>query len=98
MADTGGGGRRYSDDEFALILRKASELQADDPERVFSAGEHPSEGLSLSEIQSIAREAGIDPHRVAEAAATLSTEAVSTAAKILGGPTRYHLEYTRAGE
>jgi hypothetical protein len=98
LADTAGSGRKYSDDEFALILRKASELQADDPERVFSAGEHPSEGLSLSEIQSIAREAGIDPHRVAEAAATLSTEAASTAAKILGGPARYHLEYTREGE
>ena len=98
MTDPSDSGRRYTDDEFALILRKASELQADDPERTFSAGEHPSEGLSLSEIQSIAEEAGMDPRLVAKAAAALSTEGASTAAKILGGPTRYHLEYTRKGE
>jgi len=98
VADSGSRDRRYSDEEFALILRKASKLQTDDPERALSTGEHPADGLSLSEIQSIAEEAGIDARRVAEAAATLSTEAAGTAARIFGGATRYHLEYVRKGE
>ena len=58
------GGRRYSDEEFALILRRASEISEVGDAR-------PGGGLSLSEIQQIAGEAGIDPTAVARAAAGL---------------------------
>ncbi len=98
MADPGDSNRRYSDEEFALILRKASKLQTDGPQQELSTGEHPADGLSLSEIQSIAEEAGIDPRLVAEAAAALPTLAAGTAAKVFGGASRYHLEYNRTGE
>jgi hypothetical protein len=63
MTDRPGYSRRYSEREFAMILRKASELQ--------ETGDHPpraSEGLSLPEIQQIAEEAGIDPGLIARAA------------------------------
>ena len=48
-------GRRYNDKEVARIIKQASEIQP---------CEAPSEstaGLSLSELEQIAREAGIDP-------------------------------------
>lgn len=53
--------RRFSDDEVGLILRKAADLQVQ--------GAAPAEGLSLEAIQDIAREVGIRPEVVAEAAA-----------------------------
>jgi len=46
--------RRYSEDEFALVLRMASEVQAGpDPAP-------PQEGLTLSQIREIAAEVGIE--------------------------------------
>lgn len=53
MADEG---RIYSDDEFAVILRKAAELA--------SRSETPavaSTGSTLAEITSAAAQAGLDP-------------------------------------
>ena len=47
--------QKYSEEEFALILRKAAELQAS-PKAVQRTG-----GMSLEEMKSIAQEAGIDP-------------------------------------
>lgn len=46
--------RRYSDEEFALILKAASEAEAT---QVAAA---PQQGLTLAEIQEIATEVGID--------------------------------------
>jgi hypothetical protein len=85
--------RRYSEEEFALILRKASEIQ-------LSRGSHTSSpaktGLTLEEIQSIANEAGIDPEAVSRAASVLGVlewdEKVGLAAAIFGGPSTYHLD------
>ena len=57
--------RRYTEEEFALILRKASEIQESPGE---GPGRHPGQGLTLEEIQSIAAEAGIDPQAVSRAA------------------------------
>jgi hypothetical protein len=51
--------QKYSEEEFALILRKAAELQAS-PKAVQRTG-----GMSLEEMKSIAQEAGIDPALVA---------------------------------
>ncbi len=60
--------RKYSEEEFALILRKASEMQ---DSRASSPGDSGGGRFSLEEIQSIAAEAGIDPDAVARAAAVL---------------------------
>jgi hypothetical protein len=57
--------RRFSDREFALILRRAAELQESVQE------ESASGGLTLSEMKGIGAAAGIDPELIAQAAATL---------------------------
>lgn len=84
--------RRYSDEEVALILRKAAQLDTG------SAGSEAGDGLSLTEIERIAREVGIAPDVVARAAAALRTEAPSTAARIFGGPTDFAAEHEARGE
>jgi len=92
------GGRRYTEEEFALILRKASELQESPTE---ASGRRGGQGLSLEEIQSIASEAGIDPHAVSRAAALLGSmeweEQKGLAAAIFGGPGTYHLSFEVPG-
>lgn len=84
--------RRYSEEEFALILRKASEIQ-ESPGG--GGGRTGSTGLSLEEIQSIAKEAGIDPRVVARAAALLETveweERKGLVSALFGGPGKFHL-------
>jgi hypothetical protein len=90
--------RRYNEEEFALILRKASELQASD-----RGGSAPgtSEGLTLDEIRSIAVEAGMDTEAITRAASLLGLleweERGSLAAAIFGGPSKYHLEFEVPG-
>ena len=85
--------RRYTDQEFALILRKAGELSKSRPGRSPRSGE-----LTLSEMQDIALEAGIDPELVARAATLLSTQGTSLAAKIFGGPSSYRVVQSVPGE
>ena len=58
--------RRYDEAELAAILRSAAEAQAED----FS-GNGESAGLTLREIERLASEVGIDPKRIASAAASL---------------------------
>ena len=77
--------RRYTDDEVALILRRAAELGGE-------TGPSRSEGLSLAEIQPVAREVGIDPATVARAAAALPTRRRDRLTAILGGPMYFRLE------
>ena len=60
--------RRYSDREFALILRRAAELQETVQE------ESASGGLTLAEIKGIGAAAGIDPELIAQAANALPPE------------------------
>jgi len=90
--------RRYSEEEFALILRKASEIQEAPGE---GAGRLSGQGLTLEEIQSIAGEAGIDPQAVSRAAALLGSkeweEKKGLADAILGGPGTYHLDFEVQG-
>jgi hypothetical protein len=71
--------RKYSDQEVGLILRKATDLQ--------SEGEARAEGLSLSALQDIAREIGLDPDLVSEAARQLPTTNVGALARFFGGGT-----------
>ncbi len=86
--------RRYSEREFALILRKASELQLDDSEATA-----PTEGLSLEEIQQIADEAGIDPTLVARAAALIGHGDIAEDERSFWGPSAtVHISSSVEGE
>ncbi|MEJ2540009.1 MAG: hypothetical protein P8188_08580 [Gemmatimonadota bacterium] len=79
MTDPGGPGppagepvrRLYSDDEVARILERATEIRQ---ERSLAAPR--SQGLSLVELEEIAREAGIDVSHLRQAALELDTGAV----------------------
>jgi hypothetical protein len=85
--------RRYSEEEFALILRKASEIQVSSGNQ---SGVTGTGGLTLEEIRSIATEAGIDPEAVTRAASILGAleweQKEGLAAAIFGGPSRFHLD------
>lgn len=85
--------RKYNDEEFALILRKASQIQDG------SGGADTDAGLSLDEIRAIAREVGIDPTAVDRAAALVPRTASRRDAfsRVMGGPTLYRLESTVQG-
>jgi len=90
--------RRYSEEEFALILRRASEIQ-ETPGREGPKG--LSEGMTLEEMQSIAREVGIDPEAVTRAAAVLGAadweEKGGLVAAVVGGPSKFHLDCEMPG-
>ena len=83
--------RRFSDEQVALILRRAAHLDAG------SRGPEDG-GLTLGEIQRIAREAGIDPDLVRRAAAALSTGRPGMAARIFGGPANFDAQYEAHSE
>ncbi|MCJ7629849.1 MAG: hypothetical protein MUO50_15850, partial [Longimicrobiales bacterium] len=93
MSDEGSNKRRYSEEEFALILRKASEIQLSSGNQSARLG---TGGLTLEEIRSIATEAGIDPEAVTRAASVLGAmkwdEKAGLAAAIFGGPGKFHLD------
>jgi mannose-6-phosphate isomerase-like protein (cupin superfamily) len=75
----------YSDQEFALVLRKAAEL-ARGPE---TRGD-PSGGLTLEDMKAAAAEAGFDPVLVERAARLVPIDATSESlfARIIGGAVR----------
>jgi hypothetical protein len=80
--------RRYSDAEVRAILRRATEAEVS-PSRGIDA-----RGLTLQEIQEIAREAGIDPEAVRRAGlASLPPSPASAGGRLFGGPAgrRHHL-------
>jgi hypothetical protein len=80
--------RRFSEAEFALILRRAVELDAE-PVKTHPATSPPRlppEGLTLSEIQEIAAEVGITPARIAEALESIEGSEWSPLARLFGGP------------
>lgn len=85
--------RRYTEEEFALILRKASEIQ----EAPKSQGGHGvTGGFTLEEIQSIAAEAGIDPQAITRAAAILGArewnEKKGLVDFVFGEASKFHLD------
>jgi hypothetical protein len=91
------GERRFSDQEMALILRRASEIQGR------SGGDTGSgqEGLTLEEIQAIAREVGMDATAVGQAARELMVrpEPRPPLVKLLAGaPSRRSAHVTLEGE
>ncbi len=85
--------RRYSEKEAGAILRKAAEMQRAEP----SAAD-PS-GFLLSELEEVAREAGIDPAVVRSAAAELDVSAgESFGSALVGAPLGIRLEIELPGE
>jgi hypothetical protein len=80
--------RLYSDEEFALILRKATELAGRAKPRA-----HASAGLTLSEMTAAAGQVGLDPALVERAARLLAaTAAASPFERLIGGPLRHDYE------
>jgi hypothetical protein len=73
--------RRYTDDEVAEILARASEK-----EQAARTQLQPAEGMTLGELQKIASEAGIAPDLVAQAARSLDEPAPPTPPAFLGLP------------
>ena len=91
----------YSDEEFALILKRASELQdqADGgiarlPDQ--SGDASTAEGLSLEAVRDIAQEVGLDPRFIDQAAASLAHDPDVREPSLLGGPLTHHLGDTFA--
>jgi hypothetical protein len=87
-------GPRYSEDEVALILRRAAELQKQEP----LPGD--SRSMSLQEIESAAAEAGLSQALVRRAATEIARPAPPDQKpnRWLGGPTRLVVERTIEGE
>jgi hypothetical protein len=81
-------GRVYNDEEFALILRKATELASRAEPRASS-----SAGLTLTEMKAAAAQVGIDPALVERAARLLAaTATASPLERVIGGPLRHDHE------
>jgi hypothetical protein len=90
--------RRYSEEEFALVLRMASE-EPDTPKDEERRELTPArEGLTLAQIREIASEVGIDPDRVSRAAGLLPQKSDSGLARLLGGHPVAALERVVEGE
>jgi len=77
--------RRFDEDQFGEILRKAAEMQARLPARTTDPGASDESGsltaptgMSLSEIRAIAAEVGIDPDLVTRAASLVSDDSGAT--------------------
>ena len=86
-------GRRFNEKEVAAIIKRASELQ-----QVETTSE-PSGGMSLAELEQIAREAGLDPALVRRAASDLDTRVTDREpSAFFGAPTVLVLERTIDGE
>ncbi len=88
MTIVSGDQRVYSDEEFALILRKATEL---------ASGAEPiapsSAGLTLTEMKAAAAQVGFDPALVERAARMLTaTATASPLERLIGGPSRHNHE------
>jgi len=82
---------RYSDGETDAILRRAAELSAD-------AGSSPApRGLTLPEMEALAREAGLDPALIRRAAQEVGLRGGARSSPWLGAPTRMILERTLPG-
>lgn len=86
-------GRRFNEKEVAKIIKRASELQEEE------APAESSSGMSLAELEQVAREAGLDPALVRRAATDLDTRITDQQpSPFVGAPTRLRLERTIDGE
>ena len=87
--------RRFNDEEVALIIKRAAELQHTEQK----AAQDESSAMSLAEIEQVAREAGIDPQLIRRAAQGLDAPAsVNRPSPWAGSPTRLVFERVVDGE
>jgi hypothetical protein len=85
--------RRFNEKEVAQIIKRASELQQEE------APSASTNGMSLAELEQVAREAGLDPALVRRAANDLDTRITDQSpSRFVGAPTRLTLERTIDGE
>jgi hypothetical protein len=78
----------YTDQEFALILSKASELA-----RSSDVAGRPPTGLSLEEMKAIAAEVGLDAALIERAARSMpAASSESRLEQVLGGPLKHQLD------
>ncbi len=80
--------RKYSDQQVALIIRRAAELKEQ------SGGLSAGDGLSLESVREIAAEIGVESRFVDRAAALLVDQPPVQANSLLGGPLRVQLQDT----
>ena len=86
-------GRRYNEKEVADIIKRASEFQ-----QLESTAESTA-GMSLTELEQVAREAGLDPALVRRAATDIDTRVSDQKpSAFIGAPTNLVLERTIDGE
>jgi len=88
--------RRYSDEEVKAILERATEVQADPGASRLT----DPDGMTLEELEEIAREADIDPGRVRRAAEEMDVAASTSefGSGFLGAPTRLRIHRIVEGE
>ncbi len=80
--------KTYTDQEFALILSRASEMS-----RTSDAGMRSAQGFSMEDMKAAAAEVGLDPALVERAARLAPLEVgPSPFELIIGGPVRYRLD------
>ncbi len=86
--------RKFNEEEVALIIKRAAELQ-----QTQQVQQEPSTALTLSEVEQIAREAGIDPMLIRQAAHGLDrpSETIRPSPWV-GAPTRLVFERVVDGE
>ena len=85
--------RRFNEKEVAHIIKRASELQQEE------APAESTSGMSLAELEQVAREAGLDPALVRRAATDLDTRVTDRKpSRFIGAPTTLSLERTIEGE
>jgi hypothetical protein len=94
VADTPRLERKFNDEEVALIIKRAAELQQTE-----QTEQDTSSALSLTEVEEIAREAGIDPKLIRRAAVGLDQPAqTNRPSPWIGAPTRIVFERVVDGE
>jgi hypothetical protein len=79
--------RRYDEQRTDAILRRAAELQASG-----GAAGSTDRGLTLPEMESLARDAGIDPALIRQAATEVELRTADRSAPFFGAPLRSTIE------
>ena len=94
MADAPATNRRFNDEEVALIIKRAAELQQTE-----AIADDSTSALTLAEVEQIAKEAGIDPSLIRRAAQTLDRPGdANRPSAWAGAPTRLVFERVVDGE
>jgi hypothetical protein len=94
MPDSPVTGRKFNDEEVALIIKRAAELQQTE-----QTADDTSSAMSLAEIEQIAKEAGIDPALIRRAAQSLDRPGESNRpSPWVGAPTKLVFERVVDGE